>query len=92
MLNCWISTKKKRKKQEIETQWDPWYCKMLDAVTEYIDNIDDTGEEDISERDHRIIQALVEFYGFNYTREAPQGLSRKCHTPAFFQANNVAGS
>lgn len=58
--------KKKQIKKRVKTDWDPWYCKMLDAVAEYIENIEAAEGEDISERDHTIIRALVEFYGFDY--------------------------
>ena len=49
----------------IEPEWDPWYVKMLDAVGEYMDTITYKEEEDIDDRDIRIIQALIDFYGFD---------------------------
>jgi hypothetical protein len=48
-----------------EPKWDTMYVKMLDAIIEYMDNdIAPRGDDNINERDIRIIRALVEFYDF----------------------------
>ena len=57
-------TTKRTKKKWVEPEWDPWYCKMLDAVGEYLDTIGNRPDPEINERDFRIIRALIEFYGF----------------------------
>lgn len=63
-----MATKKKvtkrTKKKVVEPEWDPWYCKMLDAVGEYLDTIGDRPDQEITDRDFTIIRALIEFYGF----------------------------
>ena len=56
--------KAKRVQKWVEPQWDPWYCKMLDAVGEYLDGIGERENPDIDQRDITIIRALIEFYGF----------------------------
>ena len=58
-------SKKKNKKKKSKIVWDPWYGKMLDAVSEYIETIADRGDFEFNERDHRIVRALIEFYGFD---------------------------
>jgi len=64
-----MATKKKvtrrTKKKVVEPDWDPWYCKMLDAVGEYLDTIGLRPNPDITPRDFIIIKALIEFYGFD---------------------------
>lgn len=64
-----MATKKKvtkrTKKKVVEPDWDPWYCKMLDAVGEYLDTIGARPDTEITERDFVIIKALIEFYGFD---------------------------
>jgi len=60
-----VKSKGKQVKKLVEPQWDPWYCKMLDAVGEYLDTISERDDKDINERDLRIIKALIEFYGFD---------------------------
>jgi hypothetical protein len=57
--------KTKRAKKWVEPEWDPWYCKMLDAVGEYMDTIGHRPDPEITDRDFIIIKALVEFYGFD---------------------------
>jgi hypothetical protein len=58
------SKKVKRTKKFVEPQWDPWYCKMLDAVGEYLDSLSERENQEIDQRDITIIKALIEFYGF----------------------------
>jgi hypothetical protein len=60
-----VKKKGKQKKKWVEPEWDPWYCKMLDAVGEYLDTISSRPDPDITDRDFIIIKALVEFYGFD---------------------------
>lgn len=57
--------KTKRTKKWVEPEWDPWYCKMLDAVGEYLDTINSRPNSEIDMRDYTIIRALIEFYGFD---------------------------
>jgi len=57
-------SKAKEVKELIDHEWDPWYCKMLDAVREYMDNMEGEPSNEITDRDIRIIRALIEFYGF----------------------------
>lgn len=56
---------RRTKKKFVEPDWDPWYCKMLDAVGEYLDEIGKRPNQDITLRDFTIIRALIEFYGFD---------------------------
>lgn len=58
-------TTKRTKKKWVEPDWDPWYCRMLDAVGEYMDGIGHRVDPEIDDRDIRIIRALIEFYGFD---------------------------
>lgn len=58
--------KSKRKHKLIDQDWDPWYCKMLDAVAEYMESMSEKSTPESEERDHRIIRALIEFYGFSF--------------------------
>ncbi len=60
-------SKKKTKKNKdwVDPDWDPWYIKMLDAVGEYMDAIGHRLDPEINDRDIRIINALIEFYGFH---------------------------
>ncbi len=48
----------------IEPEWQKKYVRMLDALIEYLDDIGQREIKTISERDIRIIKALVEFYDF----------------------------
>jgi len=48
----------------IESDWDPTYVRMLDAVIEYMDSIGSRENPSINQRDITIIQALIEFYDF----------------------------
>lgn len=48
----------------IEPEWQKKYVRMLDALIEYLDEIGQREIKTISERDIRIIKALVEFYDF----------------------------
>lgn len=56
---------RRTKKKFIEPDWDPWYCKMLDAVGEYMDTMGERDDTEISYRDINIIRALIQFYGFD---------------------------
>ena len=56
---------RRTKKKFIEPEWDPWYCKMLDAVGEYMDTIGHRPDPEINDRDILIIKALIDFYGFD---------------------------
>jgi hypothetical protein len=57
--------KTKRTKKWVEPDWDPWYIKMLDAVSEYMDTIGHRLDPEITDRDITIMKALIEFYGFD---------------------------
>jgi len=57
--------KTRRTKKWVEPEWDPWYCKMLDAVGEYLDTIGHRPDPEITDRDFIIIKALIDFYGFD---------------------------
>lgn len=55
----------KTKKKFIEPDWDPWYCKMLDAVGEYMDTIGEKQDAEVTAHEIIVIKALVDFYGFD---------------------------
>ena len=48
----------------IEPDYDDKYIQLLDALIEYLDNIGQRGQTNISQRDITIIKALIEFYDF----------------------------
>ena len=50
--------------RKYDSMWDPWYSKMLEAVGEYMDSVVARENPEYTERDDRIVKALIEFYGF----------------------------
>lgn len=50
--------------QFIEPDWDPQYAILLDALIEFLDSIGQRDAINITERDIRVIRALIEFYDF----------------------------
>ena len=51
----------------LEPDYDDKYIQLLDALIEYLDNIGQRGQTNISQRDITIIKALIEFYDFEVT-------------------------
>ena len=45
-----------------ELSEEDMYCRMLDALLEYVQSMN---HEDLTKRDFSILEAIVEFYGFD---------------------------